>query len=130
MNSRRLMGPSAGGFAAYHTAVGNAALCITAKLIIEWQSWVIRVDLASGASPLVSRFQTYQAGCLSDVLCQQRSSSSSRNGVYGTGGHSGLMPANLITLAHFRVSSAMILPNSAGDVALARNPRSSYFALM
>src|SRR5215468_8336192 len=79
MNSRRLMGPSAGGFAAYHTAVGNAALCITAKLIIEWQSWVIRVDLASGASPLVSRFQTYQAGCLSDLLCQQRSSSSSRN---------------------------------------------------
>ncbi len=51
-------------------------------------------------------------------------------GDYGTGGHSGLMPANLITLAHFRVSSAMILPNSAGDVALARNPRSSYFALM
>jgi hypothetical protein len=29
--------------------------------------------------------------------------------------HSGLMSANLITFAHFSVSSAMYLPNSAGD---------------
>ena len=29
-------------------------------------------------------------------------------------GHSGLMPANLTTLAHFSVSSAMSLPKSAG----------------
>ncbi len=29
--------------------------------------------------------------------------------------HSGLMPANLITLAHFSVSSAINLPKSAGE---------------
>src|SRR6266478_846760 len=34
------------------------------------------------------------------------------------------MPANLITLAHFSVSSAISLPNSAGDPASATPPRS------
>jgi hypothetical protein len=31
--------------------------------------------------------------------------------------HFGLMPANLITLPHFSVSSAMSLPKAAGDLA-------------
>src|SRR5262249_31911647 len=44
--------------------------------------------------------------------------------------HSALMPADLITLAHFSVSSAMSLPKSAGDPAWMRNPRSSYLALI
>src|SRR5262245_24207368 len=44
----------------------------------------------------------------------------SRNGRYGTSGrsrtdHSGLMPADLITLAHFSVSAAISLPKSAGE---------------
>ena len=31
-------------------------------------------------------------------------------------GHSGLMPANLITLVHFSTSRAIMLPNSAGEL--------------
>src|SRR5260370_30428733 len=38
--------------------------------------------------------------------------------------------AEWITLPHFAVSSATSLPKSAGDPALMRNPRSSYFALI
>src|SRR5262245_2917939 len=38
--------------------------------------------------------------------------------------HSGLMPADLITLAHFSVSSAISFPNSAGDPGSA-TPRSA-----
>ena len=37
---------------------------------------------------------------------------------------SGLMPANLITLAHFSVSPAITVANSAGDNASALPPRS------
>jgi hypothetical protein len=39
-------------------------------------------------------------------------------------GHSGLMLANLITLAHFSVSSAISFPNSAGDPGSGVPPRS------
>jgi len=39
--------------------------------------------------------------------------------------HCGLMPANLITLAHFAVSSAMRLPKSAGEPANAVLPMSA-----
>jgi len=35
------------------------------------------------------------------------------------------MPANLITLAHFSVSSAINLPNTAGDPGSATLPRSA-----
>src|SRR5262249_48309826 len=54
----------------------------------------------------------------------------SRNGRYGIldwdhADHSALMPANLITLAHFSVSSAMSLPNSAGEPASTVPPRSA-----
>src|SRR6266446_3221448 len=45
-------------------------------------------------------------------------------------GHSGLMPANLITLAHFSVSSAMSLPKSAGEPASTMPPSSANFALI
>ena len=44
-------------------------------------------------------------------------------------GHSGLMLANLTTFAHFSVSSATILPNSAGEPAISMPPMSSSFAL-
>src|SRR5262245_12451313 len=36
--------------AAYHIAVGNAALCISAKLIVEWQKWVRSVELVPFAT--------------------------------------------------------------------------------
>ena len=39
------------------------------------------------------------------------------------------MPANLITLAHFSVSSAMNLPKSAGEPASTSPPRSASRAL-
>src|SRR5262245_31287083 len=38
--------------------------------------------------------------------------------------HSGLMPANLITLAHFSVSSAMNFPNSAEVINVGLKPMS------
>src|SRR5262249_11886276 len=43
------------------------------------------------------------------------------NGIYGMSvvGHSGLMPANFTTLAHFSISSAMNLPKPAGQIAKA-----------
>src|SRR6266478_9986600 len=49
------------------------------------------------------------------------------NEIYGMsdGDYSGLMPANLITLAHFSVSSAMNFPNSAGEPANTSHPRSA-----
>src|ERR1700730_8867269 len=39
--------------------------------------------------------------------------------------HSGLMPAHFTTLAHFPVSSAMSLPNAAGEPASASPPMSA-----
>src|SRR5262249_32219039 len=45
-------------------------------------------------------------------------------------GHSGLMPANWITLPHFSVSSAMSLPKSAGEPPSAVPPRSASCALI
>jgi hypothetical protein len=69
------------------------------------------------------QMQKISAGKFHSALPAFRATVGSRN-------HSGLMLAARITLRHFSVSSAMSLPNSAGDVALGRNPRSSYFALM
>src|SRR5215475_6493008 len=45
-------------------------------------------------------------------------------------GHCGLIPANLTTLAHFSVSSAMILPNSAGEPASTVPPKSASCAFI
>src|SRR5215813_9994596 len=44
--------------------------------------------------------------------------------------HSALMPANLSTLAHFSVSSAMCFPKSAGEPASTVAPRLAKRALM
>src|SRR5882724_8741540 len=44
--------------------------------------------------------------------------------------HSGLMPANLTTLLHFSVSSAMNLPKSAGDPGITVPPSSASRALI
>jgi hypothetical protein len=40
--------------------------------------------------------------------------------------HSGLMPANLITVAHFSVSAAMSLPKSAGEPGFGTLPNDAY----
>ena len=59
----------------------------------------------------------------------------SRNGHYGISGekrvHSGLMPANFATVAHFSAPSAISLPNSAGEPESSEAPSSasSAFAL-
>ena len=55
MNSRRFMGspPQAGSRTLPHRCA-RTLLCIAAKLIVEWQRWVIRVALTgSKASPNV-----------------------------------------------------------------------------
>src|SRR5262249_30535217 len=44
--------------------------------------------------------------------------------------HSGLMPADLITLAHLSVSSAMSLPKSAGEPGSTVPPKSASRALI
>jgi hypothetical protein len=44
--------------------------------------------------------------------------------------HSGLMPADLITLAYFSVSSAISFPKSAGEPASTVPPRSASRALI
>src|SRR5215831_18538426 len=55
-----------------------------------------------------------------------------RYGIFhrGRADHSALMPANLTTLAHFSVSSAINLPKSAGEPASAGLPRSASCALI
>ena len=54
-----------------------------------------------------------------------------RYGIFGRdAGHSALMPANLITLAHFSVSSAMIVPKASGGPASAIAPMSASCALI
>src|SRR6516162_1155799 len=62
-----------------------------------------------------------------DVQGRRHGRLDSPNGHYGisTSIHSGLMFANLITLAHFSVSSAMKLPNSAGVIGMGTPPRSA-----
>src|SRR5262249_1741512 len=84
------------------------APCIAAKSGHSRPVRVIRVDLASGASPLVSRFQTYQAGCLSDVVPTtfliQFAERVLRNIGSGLPRQSGLMLRVRMSLPHFSVS--------------------------
>src|SRR5262249_2087968 len=61
-----------------------------------------------------------RCGIEADVLQQHRP---------GRIDHSGLMPANLITLPHFSISSAMSFAKSAGDPPRAVPPRSVSRAL-
>src|SRR5262249_36394673 len=86
--------------------------------------WVIRVDLASGASPLVSRFQTYQA-----VSHPVRISDVTEYWI-GLARQSALMLAARITLAHFSVSSAISAPKAAGEPGSAVPPISAGLRLV
>src|SRR5215831_3019096 len=49
---------------------------------------------------------------------------------HGVRDQSGFAPENFTTFAHFSVSSAMNLPNSAGDIGIGRPPRSASRALI
>jgi len=53
-----------------------------------------------------------------------RHSPNGRYGMCSRADHSGLMPANLITLAHFSVSFEMNFPKSAGVIGIGTPPRS------
>ena len=69
------------------------------------------------------------------AMCQQRSlppfaERPLRNIGRARADHSGLMPANLTTLPHFSVSSAMSLPKSAGEPGSTVPPRSASRALI
>src|SRR5262245_710584 len=94
-----------------------------------------RADLASNAIPTCLRFQTYQVGYSSDVMCQQRSSPSSRNGTaWNVRGdvrsQSAFAPESLTTLAHFSVSLAKSLAKSAGEPGSGVPPNSAIRALI
>src|SRR5262249_39806870 len=71
-----------------------------------------------------------RAGFYSTTSSQVRTPAISLNGGYGISSrgradHSALMPENLITLAHFSVSSAVNLPNSAGVIDMGTPPSSA-----
>src|SRR5262245_31370943 len=55
---------------------------------------------------------------------------SAERDLWNTRDHIGLMSANLITLPHFSVSSAISLPKSAGDPGSGGPPRSARRALI
>src|SRR6516225_12113147 len=77
-------------------------------------------------SPLYSSYRVDGLARLSYSNAKQRALHfNSRNGIYGISHQSALIPANFTTLAHFSVSSAISLPNSAGDPGSATPPRSA-----
>src|SRR5262245_20471451 len=65
--------PSVRGITSYHIVCKNAALCIPAKLIVEWQGWVNRVGLSTPtASPNVrfaSNTARISAAQVNDAKC-------------------------------------------------------------
>src|SRR5262245_22241378 len=64
-------------------------------------------------------------------MCDWAQSPSWHYGIFGRNraDHSALIPTDLITLAHFSVSSAMSLPKSAGEPDNAEPPTSARRAL-
>src|SRR5262249_33779081 len=70
-----------------------------------------------GPEPPPKRTQIQADGTCRE--CDEPTFSRNGIGIYGMSivGHSGLMPANFTTLAHFSMSSAMNLPNSADELA-------------
>jgi hypothetical protein len=91
-----------------------------------------------GISALMIAFEATADQICSDrvlrFVTHLRHKGDSENGIYGMSaegaGHSALMPANLTTLAHFPVSSAMSLPKSAGEPGSTVPPRSASRALI
>src|SRR5262249_28025574 len=76
-------------------------------------------------SPLYSSYRVDGLARRSYSNAKQRALHfNSRNGIYGISHQSALIPANFTTLAHFSVSSAISLPNSADDPSSATPPRS------
>src|SRR5262249_36651 len=60
--------PSVRGITPYHIVCKNAALCITAKLIVKWQGWV-----RSGHTGLLAECRVFpQKGTFEAWVCTSR----------------------------------------------------------
>src|SRR5215510_7648785 len=94
----------------------------TGLLFCQEGGRVVLVDSDSGAMRVaVSHIQDTVPGAhVVAVVWRYRCA-----GQYCRSGHSALMPANLMTLPHFSVSSAMSLPKSAGESTSTVPPRST-----
>src|SRR5262245_4984630 len=106
----------------------------------------LRAKITSSAQPLVPPSGRPSQGSSLSILTEPRDELApfhtrsprrrfSRNGTLwniGTvfGNQSGFAPENFTTFAHFSVSSAMNLPNSAGDIGIGTPPRSASRALI
>jgi len=75
------------------------------------------IAVMSAARPLFPHEQTFAGTHRTAVSCHEPLFS--RYGIFGRGrvDHSGFMPANFTTLAHFSMSSAMNLPKPADELA-------------
>src|SRR5262245_4977285 len=73
--------------------------------------------------------QRFSRPC-NDLQCRDSGLVQRSYGISGLQSHCGLMPANLITLPHFSVSSTISLPNWAGDPGSGVPPRSASRALI
>src|SRR5262249_33249459 len=93
-------------------------------------SWIELHPIAASQGPDCRVYRIGEDQSAGDANIEHRRLSISRNGRLWNirllkQPHSGLMPANLITLAHFSVSSAISFPNSAGDPGSVTPPRSA-----
>src|SRR5262245_19713949 len=80
----------------------------------------------SRATPICSQAAVIAdiGGCLKSACWRTAAPRGSRNGYGMSGLHSALMPANLTTLRHLSISSAINFPKSAGEPANIAAPRS------
>src|SRR5215472_12127028 len=83
--------------------------------------------LPACGAPLYVRFGLIATEFARRGKLSRRATSFSPNGCYGTStwDQSALMPTDLITLAHFSVSSAMSLPKSAGETTSGVTPKTA-----
>ena len=100
------------GLASKHRAARLVVTCFPEASAISSPPWLLRL-LPAGAV----------AGW--DLHPLESAALSRRTPGAVAAGQSGLIPANLITLAHFLVSSAMRLPKSAGDPPISMPLRSA-----
>src|SRR5262245_61302598 len=95
--------------------------------VIVWDLETVP-DLAgfAAANDLVGKSDVEVREAIGEKVPNGENSQNGRYGIFrrGRADQSALMPANLITLAHFSVSSAMSLPKSAGEPASTVPPSS------
>src|SRR5262249_36998460 len=101
--------PPRGGTLPLGSAMSSIAACLMSGLTPQ----------AAGTADIGGRFKS---ACWRTSVPRR-----SQNGHYGISApdHSALAPANLITLAHFSVSSAINIPKSAGERTNTVAPRSA-----